>query len=541
MGEVLPDLILEMQSRGFTYTGRTPDRWVKFEGPLITTEGVFQCDFTVDPAFFSLPVVKLKELPSTLGPVTPHLGASGWLCYLAPSTVVLDIFDPIGQTLRCLAEAESVLSRVVRGELVQDLVEEFFVHWYSQICVFDVQNLERGDVPAFYVASHGGARTPVITDDIERTVVKINAMQFNPKRFLMLACVVGTTAQPRPSQNNWPPQTVADIINWQRELDKSCAKKIQQRVDEAYKKKRGDTVIFIKSPLLNYGFQVHFDQSVLDEEKLKQARGTERLYSFRVTRLTAIRIDDQYIAQRSIPSMKTLAGLKIALVGCGTIGGYLADMLVKAGAGTAGGNLTLIDFDLLMPENVGRHRLGMPFSFNNKAFGLSVMLQNDAPGISVSGLEVNVRDAHLGDIELLIDATGEEALGHWLAANYASSVPMLSVWVEGPGTAVRALLKCSANDACYRCLSAHTKVGQFPTVEGGVPHVMAGHGCEGLYVPFPMTVSVQAAALGAEMALAWANGNTSPSLRTKVTDYAYTLASPDCNPPKVEDCPACTS
>jgi hypothetical protein len=42
-----------------------------------------------------------------------------------------------------------------------------------------------------------------------------------------------------------------------------------------------------------------------------------------------MRIDEHYIAQRSIPSMRTLSGLKIALMGCGTIGGYLADMLAK--------------------------------------------------------------------------------------------------------------------------------------------------------------------------------------------------------------------
>ena len=265
------------------------------------------------------------------------------------------------------------------------------------------------------------------------------------------------------------------------------------------------------------------------------------LYSFRVTRLAAIRIDEHYIAQRSIPSLKTLAGLKIALVGCGTIGGYLADMLVKAGAGTGGGKLTLIDFDLLMPQNVGRHRLGLQYSFIHKALGVKVMLESDAPGVSVRALEVDVRDAHLGDIDLLIDATGEEALGHWLAANYIPSTPMLSVWVEGPGTAVRALLKTPGEGACYRCLSTYSRAGKFPTVKGGVPHVMAGHSCEGLYVPFPATVSIQAAALGAEMALAWANGQTISSLQTKITDCAFTLATADCDPPRIEACPACRS
>src|SRR5690606_34765729 len=126
--------------------------------------------------------------------------------------------------------------------------------------------------------------------------------------------------------------------------------------------------------------------------------------SFRVTRLTMARIDEHYIAQRNIPTLKTLAGLKIALVGCGTIGGYLADQLAKAGAGMGGGKLTLVDFELLMPQNVGRHRLGLPYSLKNKAWGVSMMLQIDAPGIEVRTLEVDVRNAHLGDIDLLIDA-----------------------------------------------------------------------------------------------------------------------------------------
>lgn len=541
MVEVLPNLILELQSRGFTHLGRTPSRWLRFEGPLNTSEGVFDCDFSVDPSFFSLPVVKLKKLPATLGSVTPHLGVNGWLCYLAANTVVLDIFDPIGQTLRCLAEAERVLGCVIRGEMVDDLEEEFFVHWYSQLCLFDMQKLERGEVPAFCVISKTGARTPVLTDDLERTVAKIDALQLHQKRQRMLAYVVGSSAQPRPSQKAWPPETVADILSWQRELDKRCARKIQQRISEAHRMKLKDALIFISTPKLNYGFQVHFEQSILDDEKFKLARGTERLYSLRVTRLTAIRIDEKYIAQRNIPSLKTLAGLKIALIGCGTIGGYLADMLVKAGAGTGGGKLTLVDFELLMPQNVGRHRLGLPFAFKNKADGIATVLQNDAPGISVRALEVDVRDAHLGDIDLLIDATGEEALGHWLTSNYVPSTPMLSVWIEGPGAAVRGLMKTAGDGACYRCLSTYSRAGQFSTVQGGVPHVMAGHGCEGLYVPFPATVSIQAAALGAEMALAWANGKLSFSLRTKITDCAYALATVDSDPPRIKDCPACSS
>ncbi|MFX9664827.1 ThiF family adenylyltransferase, partial [Acinetobacter baumannii] len=150
-----------------------------------------------------------------------------------------------------------------------------------------------------------------------------------------------------------------------------------------------------------------------------------------------------------MPNSKTLAGKNIAVVGCGTIGGYLSDMLVKAGAGTCGGKLTLVDFDCLLPQNIGRHRLGFPDLLSNKAEAMAKELKRLTPGAEIRALPVDVRQAQLGELDLLIDATGEESLGHWLCGHYPPPTPMLSVWIEGPGTAVRALLRTKASNACY--------------------------------------------------------------------------------------------
>lgn len=113
---------------------------------------------------------------------------------------------------------------------------------------------------------------------------------------------------------------------------------------------------------------------------------------------------------------------------------------------------------------------------------MCITLIFENPSVSARALEVDARDAHLGNIDLLIDATGEESLGHWLSRRYADALPMLSVWIEGPGVAVRALMKKPGQSGCYRCLSEHQRAGYLPAAEGGVPHVLAGHGCEGLYV-----------------------------------------------------------
>jgi len=79
--------------------------------------------------------------------------------------------------------------------------------------------------------------------------------------------------------------------------------------------------------------------------------------------------------------------------------------------------------------------------------------------------------------------------------------------------------------------------GELRSTIDPLPAILAGHGCEGLYVPFPASVSVHAASLGAEMTLDWVNGVYSPALRTRLIDSAQQLATPDCDPLRDRECP----
>jgi hypothetical protein len=292
--------------------------------------------------------------------------------------------------------------------------------------------------------------------------------------------------------------------------------------------------------MMTYGFSVFYNRKG-QNPKTRLADRKDPTYSLEVMMVSVIRIDDRYLAQRNIPTSKTLAGKRIAVVGCGTIGGYLSEMLVKAGIGTSGGTLTLVDFDSLLPQNIGRHRLGFPDLLSNKAIAMANELKRLAPGADVRALPVDVRQAQLGELDLLIDASGEESLGHWLCGNYLPHTSMLSVWIEGPGTAVRALLRTNNSGACYRCLWHSNRRGELRSVVDPLPVILAGHGCEGLYVPFPASTSVHAASLGAEMALDWVNDIYSPSLRTRLIDRTHQLATPDCAPLRDRDCPICNS
>ena len=538
---VVADVIEVFEQRGFEFVGKTDDGWFKLHGRLTPpdADNSCLCEVQLDPAFFDLPRIRLLEIPPDLPAAVPHLGAEGGLCYLAKGTVVLDIYDPVGQSLACLQRAAVVFGQILKGEMVEDLAEEFFAYWHGWLCFVDMQGAELGRQNCI-VAQANGNPLWFITDNEDRTTKKLESLGYHITDRTVLTYRVKTSVQPRPLTSHWPPETVGDILAWQSTLDPRCRRKIHERIKGGERQKANGVLIVIESPLMTYGFAVFYNRP-RPVQKGKLADRRDSSYGLKAVPVSVVRIDDRYLAQRNMPNSKTLAGKNIAIVGCGTIGGYLADMLVKAGAGTFGGKLTLVDFDFLLPQNIGRHRLGFPDLLSNKAEAMAKELKRLAPGAEIRALPVDVRQARLGNLDLLIDATGEESLGHWLCGYYLPPTPMLSVWIEGPGTAVRALLRTNASGACYRCLWHSNRQGELRSTVDPLPVILAGHGCEGLYVPFPASVSVHAASLGAEMALDWVKGVYSPALRTRLIDRTEQLATPNCDPLRNRECPLCNS
>ncbi|WP_342753694.1 ThiF family adenylyltransferase [Pantoea sp. MBD-2R] len=536
---VVAGVVEVFEQKGFVFVGNTNDGWLRLHGRLTPPQADkgYLCELQLDPSFFDLPRIRLLEIPPELPATVPHLGADGGLCYIAKGTVVLDIYDPVGQSLACLERAAVVLGQILDGQLVEDLAEEFFAYWNGLFCFVDMQSKDLGEQNCL-VAQANERSLYFVTDDESRTAKKLKSLGYQVTDKTVLTYRVKTKTQPRPLTSHWPPKTVGDILEWQSILDPQCRRKIHGRIKEGEKKKANGSLIFIESPLMTYGFAVFYDRKNLVRKK-KHVDRRDFSYQLKVMPISVVRIDDGYLAQRNIPNSKTLAGKNIAVIGCGTIGGYLADMLVKAGAGTLGGKLTLVDFDYLLPQNIGRHRLGFPDLLSNKAEAMSKELRRLAPSTEIRALPVDVRQAQLGKPDLLIDATGEESLGHWLCGHYPHPTPMLSVWIEGPGTTVRALIRTTASGACYRCLWHSNRRGELRSTVEHPPIILAGHGCEGLYVPFPASVSVHAASLGTEMALDWVNGTYSPALRTRLIDQIEQLATPDCDPFNDPECPLC--
>lgn len=539
---VLAELSRALAARGFAYAGPTQEGWPHFKGRLTAAGTDHAARLAVDITGQELPRVHV-DLPAGAPAVMAHVGANGFVCYAAKGSLVLDIFDIPGQVLACLDRAATVLDLALRGEMQQDLEDEFFAFWGGELCFLDVDGADPSPLTVLHFEDAGLA---FVSNNPERTQKKLHSMQLQgtTEASVVAGFQVVSTAKPKPSQGVWPPRTVADLLGWQELLDPQARRDMERLLLRACVQRKRMALCVVKTPMTQYAFWVPLAKKEKQSPAKALANARPHLLAAKVYPMSAARIDDEYVSRRNTPGRPTLAGKRVALVGCGTIGGFLAELLIKAGAGLDGGELLFIDPDILMPQNVGRHRLGLNYALKNKATALKMDFSAGAPSANLRDLPVKVQEAELGTLDLLIDATGEEGLSAQLSRRFADAgvfIPTLTTWIEGPGVAVRALLRDAPEQGCTRCMSkAHGQL-LFPVLEGALPEELAGHGCESLYVPFPATVSVQAACLAADMFSDWLSGNPAPRLRTVITRRGFSKALEDTDVPRLGSCPACNT
>lgn len=136
------------------------------------------------------------------------------------------------------------------------------------------------------------------------------------------------------------------------------------------------------------------------------------------------------------PDIEVLRGKRVAIVGCGALGGFLARALAQAGVGS----LLLIDSDEVVPSNVGRHVLGMEAVGQDKSLALAKKLHADFPhavGFDAWKGVVQAASAEqkteLAACDLVIAAgislAGELALNRW-RQELETPPPLVWTWVE---------------------------------------------------------------------------------------------------------------
>lgn len=155
------------------------------------------------------------------------------------------------------------------------------------------------------------------------------------------------------------------------------------------------------------------------------------------TRRTVQRADYAWVHGRARNAeIEVLRHNKVAVVGCGALGGYLARALAQSGVGS----LLLIDSDELAASNVGRHLLGMESVGASKPVALARRLGADFPhAVSFEPWPDRIEFAKAAQIEELaacdliiaagINLAGELALDRF-RQGMGAAPPLVWTWIE---------------------------------------------------------------------------------------------------------------
>jgi molybdopterin/thiamine biosynthesis adenylyltransferase len=364
-------------------------------------------------------------------------------------------------------------------------------------------------------------------------VIRVSSLSFDPKL-------------------PWPPKDLAKLNGWLGPMAPAAL----GAIEAAFKRSKAGHIqwICLSAPNGRFFVSAEIAKAYRTPELLKNRRAaiTRTLQHIQgavtISGYVGVPVDEGYVFSRNLGRMKNLAGKRILLIGCGTIGGFLAQQLAQSGAGAGSGRLTLVDQDTLQGANLGRHLLGAPYLNRNKAEACAEFLRVQLPHLDVASIPDSImnRLEILGRHDLIVDATGEEALSIALNEHAVTKrpdfPPTLFVWIEGNGAAAVSFMSSDPDLACFKCLKPDLSGSNRFRLVRTETELETGRNLacgDAHFIPFPVSRAATAAALACDMALDWANDDLRHRWRSVTMDERKATHIKDGNPKRITRCPAC--
>ncbi|CAH1556707.1 ThiF family adenylyltransferase [Vibrio rotiferianus] len=497
-----------------------------------TYQSADQCfDIELDTSRLSsgqLPAAKLVGFPPELaGQAVPHI-SGGHFCYVNGETLSWSPLD-IDETLTLVdimiqRTVDVVTSRKWEGEYDG----EFINYWCGKKELFLLTKTT--DNPHSLMC-HDLVRNQYKEKPDREIVVSSDYSLFDEWRTARNGEYEGSrfpavsvrVTPSMPLGSDWPPANFKELLTWLKKADHNAHNVLTSRLADKLRGTKKTKILCLVSTGDggDFGWVLHYNNKVAGffktmRHNISTRIAAERLSSKRwlekMERANVQYTDPEFITTRNLPAgVKSLSGLKIALIGAGTIGGFAAKMLVDVGAGTSNGSLTVFDSDEMKTANLGRHILSAQFVGDLKSVALARYLRTVFPyPVNIRPeTDWNMSQNHLQNYDLVLDATGREPLSlllsnsfHQLKAHRPTCrTKLIHVWIDGGGHVVRGLLdSAKRGQACYGCINEETH----PVMPPNKPldkGLVFSQQCGATYTPYPSGTSQAAAALAQTLAL----------------------------------------
>jgi sulfur-carrier protein adenylyltransferase/sulfurtransferase len=437
----------------------------------------------------------------------PHLENHGLLC-LVSDVASVSITEPASVALTLLDDARKLVNASIAGENIQDFEDEFTSYWERWDRLKGTLNIlcdPRG--PSRMLTAWYGSNGDYFaeTEDALRLWV-VN--RFDAETVKKMKCwPVPMLWLPRPLRPAEYPATISDLRTALQEdplrgslLDKALLQPEPKRklIVLGMQTRRG--VAFA-------GVQVHKLEGLQNgfRRRPPQALILSRYNAATTTGARAIRFDPSWVHGRDHnPESNLLRGKRVTLIGVGSMGSGVADLVVKAGVGA----LTLIDPDILASANTSRHLLGTPAVGENKAIAVRQSLAKRFPHLKITPIDKPFGEeektvAALCHADLVVSVSGSWPTESMLDAMWsydAAMPPVVYGWTE-PDAAAGHALSLQHGAGCLRCVLNDMGKMRVPVTNWPSSTLLQAPGCGDLFQPYGATELIHIQALVAELAL----------------------------------------
>ncbi|PRR70131.1 ThiF family adenylyltransferase [Clostridium thermopalmarium] len=509
---------------------------VTLEGQSVTIQIALDKHFPLyKPLFFLKPYDALGFIA--------HVDSSGFICYIHDEGLLIDTNNVTGIIEEAFDKVLKTLKDGINGINRKDIQNEFESYWSHLDNTFLIEsnieltnNVKKIKVAKFENYPYYFAGDS-ISDIMNYCYKYIGKTRMGKPIFidaLYIPLREGTDIIPPSYGTFWTMKKFRHIIY--KNVTSSNKKIIEHIVK--HKVRSSDVLIVLVSiPLLN-GNKAFIGVKYSNFSAIKQGANKRTEYfshplyktdaKCKFVPVRIVRHDKGYIMPRG-GGINLLTSKKVALIGCGSVGGYIAVELAKAGVQ----NITLIDQDTLMQENVYRHTLGVnsliperyknnegTVKFHSKILGLKREIEEKLPYTNIEVLPEyidrieNIISNNIVDFwkyDLVIVAIGNPTIELYINEYFHKKngmPPVIFTWLEAYGIGGHAILTNNNNkNGCLKCLYTDPFDKQAP-LYNRASFAAAGQffakqisGCGSVYMPYGSIDSMQTAIVATRLAI----------------------------------------
>lgn len=499
-------------------------------GQLVTLRVGLGPDFPI-----SLPIIFLVPWDA-LG-FLPHVDSDGYVCFAQEEGLLINRRDPLGIAEEALQRGIQVLSDGFGGNNHQDFADEFESYWNRLEGKERVRSLVQPDdvIRKISVAvSEKGYEFVCDNEQAVREYLNGNRPKHHTIRSgLYIPLRHGFLITPPQGDSFWSIEKVGQIVN------AGIMPQGMRALERLSRKWKSEELVLFRLPRPSGGatlFGILF-KGVSGGHPLRKEGKAKSLIP-----VCLVRQDKEYLVPRGGAKMD-LENKRVALIGCGAVGGYIALEIARAGVS----DLTLVDHDILSEENIFRHVLGRSALGKLKPEALKKEIEDKIPYTRVTSVSKRIEVAigeeqvDLTRFDLIIIALGRPSIELYLNEmihGTKGSPPAVFTWLEPYGIGGHAMLSNNSKEeaklpGCLECLFTPAEgdsdspfLNRSSFAKDGQSFGKNISGCAGLFTPYGSLDALRTAELATRLAIQALEGTVrgNPMLSWKGSNTEFVKA-----------------